>query len=270
MGGSHSSQLSESVAATAGTEAAGDATANGGISCRSRDLLQQTRCINLERVVDDRVLVTAAAAAADRTPTRPHFNRSTGAVQGARTGSGLNRLAGPGCNQARLRRAILSNREMQRRFLVMRSCRLPVPVLSLRTAVQCFTDHSVDARSSPHPSALFRPCLRPSERIPTRPGPSSQNRLQAPLEEVLTERNGPGRARTVANRAGTALTGAVRTGFQRTFLSVSAGRPDPVSALRPIVGNGTVNYGPPVTASYRLCCAPIRSCYSSYGERGAV
>ena len=36
--------------------------------------------------------------------------------------------------------------------------------------------------------------------------------MEQPLEEVLTERNGPVRARTVANRAGTALTGAVRTG----------------------------------------------------------
>ena len=34
----------------------------------------------------------------------------------------------------------------------------------------------------------------------------------AALGAVLTGRNGPGRARTVANRAGTALTGAVRTG----------------------------------------------------------
>ena len=36
--------------------------------------------------------------------------------------------------------------------------------------------------------------------------------LQAPLETILTGRNGPGRARTVANRAGTAPTSAVRTG----------------------------------------------------------
>ena len=34
----------------------------------------------------------------------------------------------------------------------------------------------------------------------------------AALEAVLTERNVPGRARTVSSRAGTSLTGAVRTG----------------------------------------------------------
>ena len=54
-------------------------------------------------------------------------------------------------------------------------------------------------------------CDRPSAY---RPGPSSQNRLQRRLEAVLTGRNGPGRARTVANRVGTALTGAVRTGLK--------------------------------------------------------
>ena len=63
--------------------------------------------------------------------------------------------------------------------------------------------------SSPHPSALFRPCLRPSERVPARSVPSKPP--PAALEAVLTGRNGPGRARTVANRAGTALTGAVRS-----------------------------------------------------------
>ena len=52
-------------------------------------------------------------------------------------------------------------------------------------------------------------CDRPSA---SRPVPSRQNRLQRRLEAVLTGRNGPGRARTVTNRAGTALTGAVRTG----------------------------------------------------------
>ena len=64
------------------------------------------------------------------------------------------------------------------------------------------------ARSSLHPSALFRSCDRP-ERLPARfvrskPPP-------APLEAFLTGRKGPGRALTVANRAETALTGAVRT-----------------------------------------------------------
>ena len=46
-------------------------------------------------------------------------------------------------------------------------------------------------------------CDRPNA---FRPVPSRQNRLQ-PLEAVLTGRNGPGRARTVANRAGTAPMG---------------------------------------------------------------
>ena len=52
--------------------------------------------------------------------------------------------------------------------------------------------------------------------------PSRQNRLQRQrrLEAVLTGRNGPGRARTVANRAGTALTGAVRTGPQSELCDV--------------------------------------------------
>ena len=54
-------------------------------------------------------------------------------------------------------------------------------------------------------------CDRPSA---SRLVPSRQNRLQQRLEVVLTGRNGPRRARTVVNRAGTALTGAVRTGYQ--------------------------------------------------------
>ena len=82
------------------------------------------------------------------------------------------------------------------------------PVRLLRRHVCAVTEVSVrsdqgqacEARSSPHPSALHRPCLRPSER----PAP--------PLEAGLTGRNGPGRARAVANRTGSALTGAVRTG----------------------------------------------------------
>ena len=49
------------------------------------------------------------------------------------------------------------------------------------------------ARFSPHPSALLRPCLRPPERVPW---------------------NRQGHGRTVANRAGTALTDAVRTGLK--------------------------------------------------------
>ena len=70
--------------------------------------------------------------------------------------------------------------------------------------------HGWYARSSPHPSALFRPCLRLSERVPARFVTSKPP--QTRLEAVLTRQNGPGRARTVANRAGTALTGAMRTG----------------------------------------------------------
>ena len=75
------------------------------------------------------------------------------------------------------------------------------------------------ARSSPHPSALFRPCLRPSERVPVvrssrcnpfRPVKTASSGAGA----VSTGQNGPGCARTVANRAGTALTGAVMTGHQ--------------------------------------------------------
>ena len=38
-------------------------------------------------------------------------------------------------------------------------------------------------------------------------------------EAVFMRRNGPGRARTVANRAGTVLTGAVRTGLQSSVLT---------------------------------------------------
>ena len=58
-------------------------------------------------------------------------------------------------------------------------------------------------------------CDRPSA---SRPVPSRQNRLQAPLEAVLTGRNGLGRVRTIANRAETALTGAVRTGLNPSRL----------------------------------------------------
>ena len=98
--------------------------------------------------------------------------------------------------------------------------------------------HSSKARPSPHPSALFQPCLRPSERVPVRSVPSkllsaavsgfdapsaAGSGFDAPsaafappalLGTVLTRHNGPGRARTVTNRAGTALTGAVRTGLK--------------------------------------------------------
>ena len=60
--------------------------------------------------------------------------------------------------------------------------------------------------------ALFRPCLRPSERAPARSVPSRPPPAAAGGGFDGTERAGPGRAQTVANRAGTALTGAVRTG----------------------------------------------------------
>ena len=70
---------------------------------------------------------------------------------------------------------------------------------------------TTETRSSPHPSALFRPCLRPFERVPARS--VSSKRLQRRLAAVLSGQNGPGRTRTVTNRAGTALTGAMRTGL---------------------------------------------------------
>ena len=55
-------------------------------------------------------------------------------------------------------------------------------------------------------------CDRPSA---SRPVPSRQNRLQRRLGGFDgTGRNGTGRDRTVANRAGTALTDTVRTGIQ--------------------------------------------------------
>ena len=66
-------------------------------------------------------------------------------------------------------------------------------------------------------------------RSASRPVPSRQNRLQARLEAVLTGRNGSGRARTVANRAGTALTGAVRTGCKQP--GSTDGRRTPVTLL---------------------------------------
>ena len=67
------------------------------------------------------------------------------------------------------------------------------------TSNLCFTasaSASTEVRSSPHPSALFRPCLRPSERVPARSVPSKPP--PAMLGAVLTGRNGSGRARTVA------------------------------------------------------------------------
>ena len=55
-------------------------------------------------------------------------------------------------------------------------------------------------------------CDRPSA---SRSVPSRQNRLQPPGDGTLTGRHGPGRARTVVNRTGAALTGAERTGLSR-------------------------------------------------------
>ena len=74
-------------------------------------------------------------------------------------------------------------------------------------------DAEPQARSSPHPSALLRPCLRPSECVPDR-SVLSKTASWRRLEAVLTGWNRPERARTVANRAGAALTGAVRTGLE--------------------------------------------------------
>ena len=69
------------------------------------------------------------------------------------------------------------------------------------------------------PSALFRPCLRPSERA--RPVPSRQNRLQ--------RRQASRRARTVGNRAGTALTAVAYRRMYRAFracpVPLDSGRP---------------------------------------------
>ena len=47
-----------------------------------------------------------------------------------------------------------------------------------------------DARSSPHPSALFRPCLRPSERVPARSVPLKTASSAAGSGFVGTERAG--------------------------------------------------------------------------------
>ena len=68
----------------------------------------------------------------------------------------------------------------------------------------------------PGPRRTRRRCSRPVCDGPSasRSVPSRQNRLQARLEAILTGRNEPGRAQMVANTAGTALTGAVRTGLQ--------------------------------------------------------
>ena len=53
------------------------------------------------------------------------------------------------------------------------------------------------------------------------PPPLESKILGMPL--VLTELNGPGRTRTVANRTGTAMTGAVRTGRQSPMTETASG-----------------------------------------------
>ena len=68
--------------------------------------------------------------------------------------------------------------------------------------------------------------------VRARPGPFRPPKIaSSALEAVLTGRNGPGRARTVANRAGngrkqagTALTGAVRTGLHCRSRAAACGR----------------------------------------------
>ena len=71
--------------------------------------------------------------------------------------------------------------------------------------------------------------MRPSESVSAR---SVRLRLQLRLEAVLTARHGSGRARTVANRAETALTGAVRTGLRsrRRYLRMHGARPAVIMA----------------------------------------
>ena len=82
-----------------------------------------------------------------------------------------------------------------------------------------------------------------------KPGPhrtrqrcSWRSRRLAPPEAVLTGRNGPGRARTIANRVGTALTGAVRTGRQ------SSSHQCPVLLSPPLQSSCRRPCRPPVSA----------------------
>ena len=69
-----------------------------------------------------------------------------------------------------------------------------------------------EARSSPHPSAPFPPCLRPSERVPVRsvpskPPPGGPGGGFDGTERTVTRSDGRKQARA-------ALTGAVRTGSE--------------------------------------------------------
>ena len=81
--------------------------------------------------------------------------------------------------------------------------------------------HRVVSPLTPGPHRNRQRCAGPVGDRPSksRPGPARSVPPKPPsalLEAVLTQRNGPGRVRTVTNRAGTALTGAVRTGRNRS------------------------------------------------------
>ena len=82
----------------------------------------------------------------------------------------------------------------------------------------------------PAPFATAR--ARPGSFRPVKPPPAPP----APLEAVLTGRNGPGRARTVANRAGTALTGAVRTGHHTDAATSHQKQPAAPTTARLLAG----------------------------------
>ena len=96
--------------------------------------------------------------------------------------------------------------------------------------------------------------LRPSEGAPAR---SVQSKPPpAALGAVLTGRNGPGRARTVANRAGTALTGAVRTGPNMTPRDVR----DPTrTAIMTVETRGRPGPGAGLTCTPPRWCAGCRT-----------
>ena len=105
------------------------------------------------------------------------------------------------------------------------------PHTDLSSAVRC-----TSRPLSPVLTASVRRCFCPVCDRPSasRPVPSRQSRLQPPLEAVLTGRNGSGRARTVANRAKAALTGAVRTGLSSCTVSPLPGCSSPGAAERPV------------------------------------
>ena len=63
-----------------------------------------------------------------------------------------------------------------------------------------------DCPMKPGPHPIRQPCLGPVCTVRARPGPFR------PVKTASSEASGPGRARTVANSAESALTGAVRTG----------------------------------------------------------